>query len=134
MRDAWRNQLDSNQNEELNRIRKQNQSMTRGNQQRGTRGNQQRVTPENQWQQRRQGRGPKPGQVHEQPRGYNEKTAVCYRCGDPGHYGRNCVKTKGMTCYDCGGKDHMAKMCKSKQVRAINMDVADRDEVFTFDR
>ena len=43
-----------------------------------------------------------------------ETTAVCYRCGEKGHYGKWCEKTKDVTCYACGGKRHFAKMSRSK--------------------
>ena len=51
-----------------------------------------------------------------------KSTAICYRCGSKGHYGRNCEKTKNVTCYTCGGKRHLAKMCKSKtqKVRVLS--------------
>ena len=51
-------------------------------------------------------RGTKPSYqrkpVDRRPKG--ESTAVCYRCGDKGHYGKNCEKTKDATCYACGSK------------------------------
>ena len=43
-----------------------------------------------------------------------EITAICYRCGEGGHYGKSCEKTKDVTCYACGGKRHFARMCNSK--------------------
>ena len=40
-----------------------------------------------------------------------ETDAIYYRCGEGGHYGKSCEKTKDVTCY-ASGKRHFAKMCK----------------------
>ena len=73
--------------------------------------------------------------VDRRPKG--ESTAVCYRCGDKGHYGKDCEKTKDATCYACGGKHHFAKMCTSrnKNVHVLsenngNNTDNEREEVF----
>lgn len=51
---------------------------------------------------------------------FTRTTAVCYRCGDKGHYGKSCVKTKGVTCRKCGRKNHYAKMCQTKSVNLVS--------------
>ncbi|MES9882797.1 MAG: RNase H-like domain-containing protein [Sedimenticola sp.] len=65
------------------------------------------------------------------------KTALCYRCGDKGHYGKECVRSRGVICNDCGREGHFARVCKSKEknVHAINHsgdsdDREDWDEIF----
>ncbi|MCG8113721.1 MAG: RNase H-like domain-containing protein, partial [Candidatus Thiodiazotropha taylori] len=68
-----------------------------------------------------------------------DTTAICYRCGEKGHYGKSCEKTKDVTCYACGGKRHFAKMCRSKgkivHVLSENSESAEheREELFVLE-
>lgn len=98
----------------------------------------------------RSSRGARPKQPARQPRAHpptvrrsqlgrrhDTETALCYRCGETGHYGRNCEKTKGVTCFACHGKNHFSHMCKSK-VKNVNSlldnsssNEEEREEIFT---
>jgi len=44
-----------------------------------------------------------------------ESKNQCYRCGHPGHYGRDpTCPARGKICKNCDGRDHFAKVCRSK--------------------
>lgn len=45
---------------------------------------------------------------------------TCFRCGEEGHRGTNCFKSRGKTCAKCGGKNHFARVCKTKRVQQNN--------------
>ena len=78
----------ANGNEEVNRVRRTKQRRNNNNNQ-GAR-------PKTNYQ------GTKPsGQMNNRMQG--ETTAICYRCGEKGHYGKSCEKTKDVTCHACGG-------------------------------
>ncbi|XP_060558907.1 uncharacterized protein LOC132719176 [Ruditapes philippinarum] len=59
---------------------------------------------------------------HQQRKKYDISTAKCYRCGDIGHYGKQCKKSVGVTCFKCGKQNHFAKLCKSKSVNFLETD------------
>ena len=88
----------ANGNEEVNRVRRTKQRRNNNNQGARPKTNYQGTKPSGQMNNRMQG----------------ETTAICYRCGEKGHYGKSCEKTKDVTCHACGGKRHFARMCRSK--------------------
>ena len=77
---------------------------------------------------------PKPKLVNKRTRPYDRRqaylTAMCCCCGDSGHYGKLCEKTKDVTCFDCGC---FAKVCKSK-VKKLHVlsenSKEEREEIF----
>ena len=61
---------------------------------------------------------------------------ICYRCGQKGHYSKQCLVTRGKTCKKCGKSGHFAKMCKTKRIDYVNeQEYSDTDErVFSVNR
>lgn len=44
-----------------------------------------------------------------------KKEEVCYKCGEKGHWSKNCEK--GIRCYKCGEEGHIATSCKKRVER-----------------
>ncbi|XP_053389570.1 uncharacterized protein LOC128552552 [Mercenaria mercenaria] len=45
---------------------------------------------------------------------YSAQTAVCYRCGNKGHYGKECRKSRNVMCSACSKSDTSQKCVKPK--------------------